>query len=67
MKIRILITIFVIYFLTSCAYKPLYKRTNSFHPHNVKIVIKSKEKYENNASEMKLFLDEKLNLKNSKP
>ena len=66
MKIRILITIFVIYFLTSCAYKPLYKRTNSFHPHNVKIVIKSKEKYENNASEMKLFLDEKLNSKNSK-
>ena len=66
MKIRVLITIFVIYFLNSCAYKPLYKRTNSFHPHNVKIVIKSKEKYENNASEMKLFLDEKLNSKNSK-
>ena len=66
MKIRVLITIFVIYFLNSCAYKPLYKRTNSFHPHHVKIVIKSKEKYENNASEMKLFLDEKLNSKNSK-
>ena len=63
---KILITIFVIYFLNSCAYKPLYKRTNLYHPHNVKIVIKSKEKYENNASEMKLLLDEKLNLKNSK-
>ena len=66
MKIKILITIFVIYLLNSCAYKPLYKRTNAFHPHNVKIVIKSKDKYENNASEMKLLLDEKLNSKNSK-
>ena len=66
MKIKILITIFVIYLLNSCAYKPLYKRTNTFHPHNVKIVIKSKDKYENNASEMKLLLDEKLNSKNSK-
>ena len=66
MKIKILTTIFVIYFLNSCAYKPLYKRTNLYHPHNVKIVIKTKDKYENNASEMKLFLNEKLNSKNSK-
>ena len=66
MKIKILITISVIYLLNSCAYKPLYKRTNFYHPHNVKIVIKSKEKYENNASEMKLLLDERLNSKNSK-
>ena len=66
MKIRILITIFIICFLNSCAYKPLYKRSNSFHPHNVKIVIKSKGKYENNASIMKLHLDKKLNSKNSK-
>ena len=66
MKIRILITIFIVYFLNSCAYKPLYKRTNLYHPHNVKIVIKSKGKYENNAAEMRLLLDEKLNSKNSK-
>ena len=66
MKIKILITIFIICFLNSCAYKPLYKRSNSFHPHNVKIVIKSKGKYENNASIMKLHLDKKLNSKNSK-
>ena len=66
MKIRILITIFIIYFLNSCTYKPLYKRTNLYHPHNVKIVIKSKEKLANNASVMKLLLDEKLNSKNSK-
>ena len=66
MKIKILFTIFVVYFFSSCAYKPLYKRTNLYYPHKVKIVIKSKEKYENNASTMKLLLDEKLNSKSSK-
>ena len=66
MKIKILLTIFVAYFLSSCAYKPLYKRANLYYPHKVKIVIKSKEKYENNASIMKLLLDEKLNSKSSK-
>ena len=66
MKIKILLTIFVAYFLSSCAYKPLYKRANLYYPHKVKIVIKSKEKYENNASTLKLLLDEKLNSKSSK-
>tara|TARA_B100001248_G_scaffold250036_1_gene223718 strand:- start:251 stop:748 length:498 start_codon:yes stop_codon:yes gene_type:complete len=66
MKIKILITIFIICFVNSCAYKPLYKKTNTFYPHNIKIIIKSKGKYENNASIMKLLLDEKLNSKNSK-
>ena len=66
MKIKILLTIFVAYFLSSCAYKPLYKRANLYYPHKVKIVIKSKEKYGNNASIMKLLLDEKLNSKSSK-
>ena len=66
MKIKILLTIFVTYFLSSCAYKPLYKKTNLYHPHNVKIIIKTKDKYENNASEMKLFLNQKLNSKSSK-
>ena len=66
MKIKLLLTIVVIYFFSSCAYKPLYKRTNLYHPYNVKIVIKSKGKYENNASEMKLLLNEKINSKSSK-
>ena len=66
MKTKIIFTIFVVYFLSSCAYKPLYKMTNLYFPHKVKIVIKSKEKYENNASIMKLLLDEKLNSKSSK-
>jgi len=66
MNTKIIFTIFVVYFLSSCAYKPLYRMTNLYYPHKVKIVIKSKEKYENNASTMKLLLDEKLNSKNSK-
>ena len=66
MKIKILFTILVVYFLNSCAYKPLYKRTNLYYPHKVKIVIKSKEKYENNATTMKLLLDERLNSRSSK-
>ncbi len=66
MKTKIIFTIFVVYFLSSCAYKPLYKMTNLYYPHKVKIVIKSKEKYENNASTMKLLLDEKLNSKSSR-
>ncbi len=66
MKFKITFTILVVYFLSSCAYKPLYKIKNLYYPHKVKIVIKSKEKYENNASTMKLLLDEKLNSKSSK-
>ena len=42
------------------------KRANLYYPHKVKIVIKSKEKYENNASTMKLLLDKKFNSKSSK-
>ena len=66
MKFKILFPIFIVYFLSSCAYKPLYKSANLYYPHKVKIVIKSKEKYENNASTMKLLLNEKLNSKSSK-
>ena len=66
MKFKILFQIFIVYFFSSCAYKPLYKSANLYYPHKVKIVIKSKEKYENNASTMKLLLNEKLNSKSSK-
>jgi len=66
MKFKILFPIFIVYFFSSCAYKPLYKSANLYYPHKVKIVIKSKEKYENNASTMKLLLNEKLNSKSSK-
>tara|TARA_B100001989_G_scaffold4181_1_gene2837 strand:+ start:690 stop:1112 length:423 start_codon:yes stop_codon:yes gene_type:complete len=40
--------------------------TNLYYPHKVKIIIKTKEQYENNASTMKLLLDERLNSKSTK-
>jgi len=58
---KALLFFFVIQFLLSCAFKPLYKKSNFFYPHNIKIVVKSKEKFENNNTMMKLFLNEKLN------
>tara|TARA_B100001057_G_scaffold442351_1_gene477647 strand:+ start:72 stop:569 length:498 start_codon:yes stop_codon:yes gene_type:complete len=61
-------TLFTILFIfsSSCAFKPLYKQTNDFHPHKIKIIIKSKENYENSLSMMKILLNQKLNKKNSK-
>ena len=53
-------------FSSSCAFKPLYKQTNDFHPNKIKIIIKSKENYENSLSMMKVLLNQKLNKKNSK-
>ena len=50
----------------ACAFKPLYKQSNFYHPHNVKIIVKSKGKFENNVSEMKLLLNQRINSKNSK-
>ena len=43
--------------LTSCAYKPLYKKSNNFYPNKIKIIVKSEENYENNVSMMKAYLN----------
>ena len=61
-------TLFTLLFIfsSSCAFKPLYKQTNDFHPNKIKIIIKSKENYENSLSMMKILLNQKLNKKNSK-
>ena len=56
----------LIFLITSCAFKPLYKESNLSHPHKVKIVVKSKERYENNVSLMKLFLNQRINKNKSK-
>ena len=53
-------------FVSSCAFKPLYKKTNSFSNYKINIIVKSKDYYENNVSMMKLFLNQKLNKKGSK-
>ena len=47
--------------LNNCAYRPLYKNSNFYHPHKIKIIIKSKDRYENNVSIMRSFLNQKLN------
>ncbi len=54
------------FYLSSCAYKPLYKQTNFYHPNKIKIIVKSKGKFENNVSMMRLLLNQRINLKNSK-
>ena len=61
-------TLFTILFIfsSSCAFKPLYKQTNNFHPNKIQIIIKSQENYENSLSMMKVLLNQKLNKKNSK-
>lgn len=56
----------LILFLNTCAFKPLYKNSNLFDPYHVKIVVKTKEPYENTASNMKLYLNQKINKKNLK-
>tara|TARA_B100000886_G_C20303468_1_gene440726 strand:- start:175 stop:669 length:495 start_codon:yes stop_codon:yes gene_type:complete len=56
----------LILFLNACAFKPLYKDSNLFDPYHVKIVVKTKEPYENTASNMKLYLNQKINKKNLK-
>ena len=61
------ITLLIIFlFLNSCAFKPLYKHSNLFGSHHVKIVVKTKEPYENTASNMKSYLNQKINKKNLK-
>ena len=58
---KVFLLIIFIFILESCAFKPLYKKSNYFSPHNVNIVVKSKEKFENNNTMMKLLLNEKIN------
>tara|TARA_B100000963_G_C22542342_1_gene632783 strand:- start:110 stop:604 length:495 start_codon:yes stop_codon:yes gene_type:complete len=55
------IFLILFYIITSCAFKPLYKQTNSFYPNEINIIIKSEENYENNVSMMKAYLNKKLN------
>ena len=61
MKLKTLTLLFILFFLASCAFKPLYKKTNLFHPYKINIVVKSKENYENNVTVMKSLLNQRLN------
>ena len=60
----VFINIFVV--INSCSFKPLYKSNQIFSKYKVQILIKAKEKYENNASQLKKILEGKLNRSTSK-
>ena len=63
---RFIISNLVFFLLISCAFKPLYKKSNLYHPYKINIVVKSKDRYENNISLVKLLLNQRINKNNSK-
>ncbi len=66
MKKFLFFNILIIFLFTlSCSYKPLYQKKISGQ--KINIFVKSKEKYENDVSLMKLLLNEKINYRSLKP
>ncbi|MFL2660652.1 MAG: hypothetical protein ACJ0G4_01730 [Alphaproteobacteria bacterium] len=59
-------SLILVIFLKSCAFKPLYRSSSLFDPYHIRIVVKTKEPYENTASNMKSYLNQKINKKNQK-
>ena len=57
---------FVLFFIHSCSYKPIYQK-NPLLSHKINIVVKSKDRHENNLNLVKLNVSEQINVKNSKP
>ena len=51
--------------ISSCSYKPLYKKNAIFSKYRVEISIKSKGKYENNANLMESILNQRFKHKGS--
>ncbi len=64
---KILYFLILFFGVSSCSYKPLYKKNALFSKYGVEITIKSKGKYENNVSLMRSILSQRLRHKNSKP
>lgn len=64
---KFLYLLFISIFINGCSYKPLYKKTALFSKYSVDITIKSKGKYENNATVMRSILNQKFRHENSKP
>ena len=62
-KILAILSILV---FSSCSYKPLYTN-KSFGSYKVNIIIKAKDKYENNVILMKNILEKKFNSKAANP
>ena len=61
--IFLFLNLFII--ITSCSFKPLYKGNQVLSKYKVQILVKSKDKYENNANQLRNFLDGRLNTSTS--
>tara|TARA_X000000368_G_scaffold397097_1_gene365930 strand:- start:366 stop:860 length:495 start_codon:yes stop_codon:yes gene_type:complete len=57
---------FILFFIYSCSYKPIYQKSPLLS-HKIYIVVKSKDRNENNLNLVKLHVSEQINIKNSKP
>ena len=55
-----LIIFVILFFQTSCSYKPLYTK-KGFNPYKLDVIIKQKGKYSNNVVLMKNILEKRLN------
>ena len=53
--------------ISSCSYKPLYKKNAIFSKYEINISIKSKGKFENNINLMESILNQRLKHKSSAP
>ena len=53
--------------ISSCSYKPLYKKNAIFSKYEINISIKSKAKFENNVNLMESILNQRLKHKSSAP
>ncbi len=56
----------LVFFFQSCAYKPLYEKNNLLSNYKINLIIKSKERYNNDASLFKLSLKNNLNYRAKK-
>ncbi len=57
----------ILFGISSCSYKPLYKKNALFSKYEVDITVKSNGKYENNVNLMKSILNQRFRHKTSKP
>ena len=62
-----IILFLLIFFFQSCAYKPLYEKKNLISHYKINLIIKSKERYDNDASLFRLLLKNNLNYQAKKP
>ena len=64
---KILCFIIIFIGVSSCSYKPLYKKSALFSKYKIDITVKSNDKYENNVNLMKSILNQRFIHKTSKP